>query len=59
MEVFRFKGVVWRGVVEGGGLYGVCSGCLTGSLSCQHWCGITGSAVSERQLAPFKYTFKL
>ena len=41
MEVFRFKDVIWRG---GGELYGVCSGCLTGSLSCQHWCGITCSS---------------
>ena len=36
------KGVVWRGVVEGEGFYGVCSVCLTGSLSCQQWGGITG-----------------
>ena len=61
MEVFRFKGVAWKGVVEGGGgwLYGVCSDCLTGSLSCQQWWGITCSPVSERQFGPFKYTFKL
>ena len=61
MEVCCFKGGVWMGVVGGwwfpgdrggvwgGGLYGVCSVCLTGSLSCQHWCGITCSPVSERQ----------
>ena len=52
MEVCFFKGVVWRGGgVEGGGggLYGVCSVCLTGSLSCQQWWGITCSPVSERQ----------
>ena len=49
MEVFPFKGVVWRGVVEGGGLYVVCFVCLTGSLSCQHCGGITCSPISERQ----------
>ena len=58
MEVYCFKGVVSRGGGLGGGsgggglgeeLYGVCSVCLTGSLSCQHWCGITCSTVSARQ----------
>ena len=38
-----------RGWLRGGGLYGLCSVCLTGSLSCQHWVGITCSPVSERQ----------
>ena len=42
----------------GGELYGVCSVCLAGSLSCQQWGGITCSPVSARQKAPFKYTSK-
>ena len=42
----------------GGGVYGVCSVCLTGSLSCQQWGGITCSPVRTRQKAPFKYTSK-
>ena len=46
------------GGVGGGGLHGVCSVCLTGSLSCQQWGGITCSPVSARQKAPFKYTSK-
>ena len=47
-----------EGVGWGGGVYGVCSVCLTGSLSCQQWGGITCSPVSARQKAPFKYTSK-
>ena len=52
-----FLEVGW-GLGRGRVLYGVCSICLTGSLSCQQWGGITCSPVSARHTAPFKYTSK-